>query len=106
MLRREGWVKRFGAQSGIQFRKTQRSHQGEGAEPADVAVGESASVVQSERDGYVAERFGRKGAVVDEERAGEARLDHDSVAGVEGDHDGLGAAVAALDARSQHASRQ
>src|SRR5450432_2209930 len=106
MLWREGWVKRFGAQSGIEFLESPRSHECEGPETPNVAVGEGTAVVESEADGYVAQRIERKRSVVDEECAGEARLDDDAVAAVERDDDGLGAAVAPLDACAERASRQ
>ena len=106
MLRCERRVKRFRPQCRIEFRESCGRHERERAESADVAVGERAPVMQREGHGNVGSRFGRQHSVVDQERAREARLDDDSVVRVEEDHDGLGAAIAALDARSRHASRQ
>src|SRR6478609_10118341 len=104
MLRCERRVKRFRPQGAIEFRESRRRHEREGAEPANVTVRERAPITQ--REGYrdVGERLGWQRPVVDQERAGEARLDDEPIVRVEEDHDGFGAAVASLDAGTDDSS--
>src|SRR6185503_5493921 len=56
-----------------------RGHQRDGAESSDVAVVERAAVVENELERGIAALLIRKGAGVDEQRAGEARLHHDAL---------------------------
>ena len=81
-------------------------HEGDGAEPADVAVVQVASVVEREVQGGVGRFRVGEGTAAQEERAGEARLHDDSVARIEVEHDELGAPPAALDRGAGRALRE
>ena len=77
--------------------ETIRIHQRNRSESPDVGVVQSSAVVEVEPQRRIVELGPRESAVVDQERAREARLYDDSVAGVEIDHHELGPAPAAED---------
>src|SRR5690348_13352657 len=95
MLRRERGVKGLDAESVRVALEALRGHERHGAEPADVAIMEIATVVESQPEGGVRRLFGREGAAAEEQGAGEARLDDDSIAGIELENDQLRSAPAA-----------
>src|SRR6478672_4118570 len=106
MNRREAWVKRLGPQRGVEFRETAWGHERERAQTTHVTVGERASIIELEAHRDVPPGLGWERSIVDEQRPGEARLDHQLVARVERHDDCLRSAIAALDAGSRRASRQ
>src|SRR5690348_14257869 len=105
MRRRERRVKRLDAQPALVLREPRRRHEPDRAEAADVAVVQAAAVV--EREGHAEELplalRERSDAVVDEERAGEAGLDDEPVAGRQVEDHELRAPPRAVDARAAHA---
>src|SRR3954462_906984 len=97
MLRSKVAVKGLDAKFGGVKLKPFGPHQRERAEPPNVPVVDRASVLESELHSRVrALSFGEV-ATIDEERASEARLDDQSIAGREVEHDELRAPPAACD---------
>jgi hypothetical protein len=82
------------------------AHQRNGSEPANVAVVHATSVVELDSERRIRQLFRGKFPVVDQQRAREARLHHDVVAGRQIEHDELGAAPAAFDAGGREPFRQ
>ena len=106
MRAREAWVKRLDSERRGVLREPFRRHQGDGSQTTNVAVVQRAAVVQSQLDrGIAALLFGQI-ASIDEERAGEARLHDEAVAGRQVDHDELRAAPASTDRCARHAPRE
>src|ERR1700694_2132336 len=77
--------------------ETIRIHQRNRTEPSNVGVVQSSTVVEIETQRRIAELCGGESSVVDEQRAGEARLYDDAISAVEIDHYQLGAAPAPQD---------
>src|SRR3954470_23559672 len=81
-------------------------HQRERAETANVPVMDRASVLEDELDGRVRALLLGKVAAIDEERAGEAWLDDEAVAGREVENHELGAPPPARDRGAGRSPRQ
>src|SRR3954469_22084301 len=106
MLACKGRVKGLDAKRRGVVRETLGSHQCEGAEASDIAIVNRSTVVQRELDGGVRALSVRKVARVDEQGAGEPRLNDDSITRREIEDDELSATPAALDDRVARAARQ
>src|SRR6185369_10195946 len=95
MLGGKSAVKWFDAQRGTVFRESRVGHQRDGPQTPDVAVVKRATVGELECHGGVLQLLSGQGAVVDQQAAGEAWLNHEVVFGGQVEHDELGAAPAA-----------
>src|SRR5690348_1366355 len=93
-------VKGLDAKSSCISRELLGSHERDGPEPANVAVVECATVVELQRQGRIAPLVLGKIAGVDEERAGESRLNDKAVAAREIEYNELRPAPATLDRRA------
>ena len=94
MLRRERGVKWLDAKSARVALEALARHERDRAEPADIAVVKIAAVVEMESERGVRSFRGRQRTATEEEGAGEPWLDDEAVAGIEVQHDELGAAPA------------
>src|SRR4051794_18889786 len=90
-------VKRLYAEGGHVLREAIGTHERKGAEAADVAIMQVAPVVEAKAQRGVRGFRLRERSSAEQQGAGESRLDDDAVAGVEVEHDELGAAPAAAD---------
>src|SRR5688500_13715469 len=88
----EGRVKRLDAEHRRVFVEASAAHQRDGAESTDVAVVEVPAIVQLEAQRGVRSLVLGQWPATEEKRTGEAGLHHDAIAGVELQHDQLGAA--------------
>src|SRR4051812_40838365 len=102
----EGMVKWLDAQFAGIFREPFFIHKRDSTEAADIGVVESSTVVEIQAQRGIVELFGAQSAVVDKERACEARLYDEAIIRVEVDDDELRAPPAAEDRRVLEPSRQ
>src|SRR6185503_18345146 len=96
----ERGIKGLNAQAGGVFGKPLLAHDRDGAEATDVSVMQNAPIAEREGDSRVAALGVGKGAIIEQQSTGETRLNDDSIAGREVDHDQLCASPAALDRRA------
>jgi hypothetical protein len=106
MRRCKRTVKRLNAEFPGVFSESLLIHEREGAEPADIGIVQSSTIVEIHPQSRVFERFLTESAVVDEQRTREPRLHDDTLAGVEVDHYQLRPPPAAHDSRVAQPSRQ
>src|SRR5215203_2914824 len=108
MERREGGVKRLDAERGGVVVPALRAHQRDGAEAADVAVMEGASVVETQVQRGVAALAVGEGMlrVLEQQRAGEAGLHHEPLARRQVEHDELRAPPGTLYRGAGEAARK
>src|SRR6185312_5184517 len=99
MLGGKRGIKRLDAKAGRVPRELIRRHERDGAESPDVSVVERSAVVERELDRRVAPFLWWQLAGVDEQRAGEARLNHEPLAGGQIEDDELGPTPDVLDRR-------
>src|SRR5690349_15695136 len=106
MLRREGAVKWLDAERGAVAREPVGVHECDGAESSNVAVVERSSIVENELDRRVPSFLVREIAGVDEQRAGESRLHHETIARRQVDHNELCSSPGSRDASADDACSQ
>src|SRR5689334_13045723 len=106
MIGGKGWVKGLDAEpSGIALEHLGR-HQGDGAKTPYIAIMQRSTVAETELESRVAALLVGEIAAVDEQRAREARLNDDTVAGGEVHYYELGTSPRALDRGPAHPSRE
>ena len=105
MLCGERAVKWLDAERGCVAREPISVHQRDRSEPPNVPIVKRAAVVENELDGRVLALALRKVAGVDQERSGEPRLNHETVAAGEIEHDELRAPPGARDPRAENPLR-
>src|SRR3954468_14816341 len=99
MRRCKRTVKRLDAEFSRVLLEPIPAHERDRTEAAHVGIVQSSAIVEVETQGGIIELVAVKTAVVDEQRAGEARLYDQAITGVEVDHHQLCPAPAAEDRR-------
>src|SRR4051812_14176333 len=94
MRRGERMVKRLDAKFPRVFFEAISAHQCDRAQPPDVGVVESSTVIEIESHRRIAELVATKMPVVDQERTGESRLHHEPITRIEIQDDEFRAAPA------------